>query len=95
MASYLVGQITVLNEQLWKEYAEGVDISLVPYSASIVLRGNKDSVLAGNNETELVVVIKFADADELKSWFSSHEYQSIIKLRDSAANVTITTYEEY
>lgn len=95
MASYLVGQITVLNEKLWKEYAEGVDISLGAYSAGIVFRGNKESVLSGKNETELVVVIKFADTDELKSWFNSHEYQSIVELRDKAAHVTITTYEEY
>jgi uncharacterized protein (DUF1330 family) len=95
MASYLVGQITVLDEKLWKEYVEGVSISLAPFNASIVFRGNKEAVLAGDNETERVVVIKFVDSDELKSWFNSHEYQSIIELRDRAANVTITTYEEY
>lgn len=95
MASYLVGQIIVLNEKLWKEYAEGVDNSLGAYKASIVFRGNKDSVLSGNNETDLVVVIKFADAGELESWHQSYKYQSLIELRDKAAKVTITTYEEY
>lgn len=95
MASYLVGQISVLKEKLWEKYAEGVDKSLSAFKANTVFRGTKEAVLSGSNETHRVVVIKFADGNELDAWYHSNEYQSLIELRDKAAKVTITTYEEY
>jgi len=92
---YLIGQITVANPTLWQEYVTGVAESLKPFNASIVFRGKRSQVLAGENERELVVVIKFADRSTLDGWFQSEKYQSLIPLRDRAAEVTITTYDAY
>lgn len=95
MAAYLIGQIQVKDNQLWQEYVAGVSESLLPFEAKIVFRGAKTIVLAGNNERDLVVVIEFSDHKSLNNWFHSEKYQSLISLRDNAADVVITSYESY
>ena len=93
MAAYLVGHITVKDEGLWQEYVRGVQESISPFDAKVVFRGQLDRVLAGQHEHNLVVVIEFPDQLALNNWFDSEKYQSLIALRDKAANVVITTYK--
>lgn len=93
MPAYLVGHITVKDQDLWNEYVEGVQVSLAPFACRIVFRGRLASVLAGSHAHDQVVVIEFADLATLDSWFHSDTYQSIIPIRDRAADVVITTYE--
>jgi uncharacterized protein (DUF1330 family) len=93
MAAYLVGHITVKDDELWQKYVSGVQESISPFDAKVVFRGQLDKVLAGQHEHNLVVVIEFSDQSTLDNWFNSENYQSLIPLRDKAANVTITTYK--
>ena len=93
MAAYLIGQITVKDEELWQQYVAGVEQSLAPFAAEVVFRGKRDKVLAGQNDKDLVVVIEFSGPAPLDNWFNSEKYQSLIPLRDAAANVVITTYK--
>ena len=92
MSAYLIGQITVNDDDLWQQYVAGVQESLTPFAATIVFRGKRSAVLAGNNEHELVVIIEFSDQASLDNWFHSDKYQALIPLRDKAANVVITSY---
>jgi len=92
MAAYLVGHITVKDDELWQKYVSGVQESISPFAAKVVFRGQLDKVLAGQHEHDLVVVIEFSDQSTLDNWFNSEKYQSLIPLRDKAANVVITTY---
>ena len=93
MAAYLVGQIKVKDQQLWNEYVAGVKGSLAPFAAEIVFRGSLLEVLVGEQDKDLVVVIKFAEQAVLNDWFASKKYQSLIPLRDEAASVVITSYQ--
>lgn len=93
MAAYLIGQITVKDADLWLQYVAGVQESLTPFDAEVVFRGKLDKVLAGQHDKDLVVVIEFSDPATLDRWFNSEKYQSLIPLRDEAANVVITTYK--
>ncbi len=95
MAAYLVGHISVRNKELWQQYVAGVAESLTPFKAKMVFRGQLSTVLAGEHEHELIVVIEFTDHTTLQAWFNSEKYQAIIPLRDEAADVVITTYESY
>ena len=93
MSAYLVGHISVKNDKLWQKYVAGVQESLSAYESKIVFRGQLVSVLAGEHEYDLVVVIEFPDLPTLNDWYYSPKYQSLIPLRDKAADVVITTYE--
>ena len=92
MAAYLVGQITVKDDQLWQQYVGGVAESLAPFDSKIIFRGQLEKVLAGEQPHSLVVVIEFPDHATLDAWFTSEKYQALIPVRDRAADVVITTY---
>lgn len=93
MSAYLVGHITVKDAKLWQEYVAEVQDSLSPFESKIIFRGKLAAVLAGKHDHNLVVVIEFRDLTTLYNWFHSEKYQSLIPIRDKAANVVITTYE--
>ena len=100
-AAILVGTIKINTPALWAEYVAGVAVSLQPFPrATTLFRGTAGSVLAGtpsdadSAEADTVVAIRFADHSELTAWYESELYQKLIPLRDSAADVTIRTYDE-
>lgn len=93
MAAYLVGHITVKDDGLWQKYVEGVKESIAPFNCRIIFRGELDRILAGSHDHNLVVVIEYPDTATLNAWYSSEKYQSLISLRDKAADVVITTYK--
>lgn len=93
MPAYLVGQIRVKDTAKWQQYVVGVAASLEPFEAQIVFRGKRLEVLAGEHDKDLTVVIRFSDQAALDTWFHSPDYQQLVPLRDSAADVTIVTYE--
>jgi len=88
-----VGHITVKDEELWQEYMAGVSESIAPFDSKVVFRGQLVKILAGEHDYDLVVVIEFSDQSILDAWYSSEKYQSLIPLRDKAADVVITTYK--
>ncbi len=92
MPAYLVGQIRVKDQDLWQQYVTGVQQSLAPFDARILFRGQLVEVLAGQQDRDLVVAIEFAEQSSLDRWFHSDTYQSLIPLRDEAADVVISTY---
>ena len=92
MAAYLVGNITVKDDALWQQYIAGVTESISPFGVKIIFRGRLEKILAGEHQHDLVVVIEFPDHAVLDEWYCSEKYQSLIPLRDKAADVVITTY---
>ena len=92
MTSYLIGHITVKNDKLWQEYLTGVQESLIPFKSKIILRGPLVSVLTGKHEHNLVVVIEFHAQATLDNWYTSTKYQSLIPIRDKAADLVLMTY---
>jgi uncharacterized protein (DUF1330 family) len=93
MAAYLIGHITIKNQDKWKVYVEGVRKSLIPFKAEVLFRGKRAAVLAGEHSHENTVVIKFTDLPTLQQWYHSKEYQGLIPNRDEAADVTIIGYD--
>jgi len=93
MAAFLVGQITVKDQELWQQYITGVSESIASFDARVVFRGEQTSVLVGTNDYDLIVVIEFTELSDIDAWYQSEKYQSIIPLRDRAADVVITTYQ--
>ena len=93
MAAYLIGHITVKDPAQWKKYVDGVGDSLGPFRAEVVFRGRRASVLAGEHAHNQTVVIRFPDQATLQDWFCSESYQSLIPIRERAADVVIITYD--
>ena len=93
MAAYLIGHISIKDPNLWQEYIAGVKESLVPFEAEVIFRGQRAEILAGDHAYDQCVVIKFTDQPSLQQWFYSDVYQSLIPIRNKAADVVIISYD--
>jgi uncharacterized protein (DUF1330 family) len=93
MSAYLIGHITIKNPDKWKIYVEGVQQSLIPFSAEVVFRGKRAAVLTGDHPHHHTVVIKFPDQPTLQQWYRSDIYQALISVRNEAADVVIISYD--
>jgi uncharacterized protein (DUF1330 family) len=91
--AYLIGQITIKRPEMWAEYTRQVPGTLVPWGAELVFRGKQVAVLAGQNPHPDVVVIRFPNVAAVNQWFASAAYQSLIPLREQAAEVVLLSYE--
>ena len=91
--AYVVGHITVRNAEKWAQYRSQVPQTLAPWGAELVFRGTQVAVLAGANPHADIVVIRFPDVASVNQWFSSPAYQSLIELREAAADVVLLSYD--
>lgn len=91
--AYVVGHITVKNPELWSEYRSKVPETLAAWGGQLVFRGKQAVALAGENPHPDIVVISFPSLAALNSWFSSAAYQSLIPLRQQAAEMILLSYE--
>jgi uncharacterized protein (DUF1330 family) len=94
MSAYIVGAITVRDEASWARYLAGVAETFRRYDGEVLLRAAGPVPLAGRVHGERVVVARFASMAGLRRWFDSPEYQALIPLRDAAADVVLTAYED-
>ena len=94
MAAYVIGHMTIKNFPQWEQYISGVRKSLLPYDTTIICRGSLVKILAGEHLHQNTVVIKFEDQKAVQNWYSSKEYQDLIPLRDSAAEIVLMSYDD-
>lgn len=94
MSAYVVGRITVLDAAKWDEYRSRVPATLAPWPAELVFRGERAAVVAGEEAHSDIVVIRFADLAAARGWFESPAYQALIPLRQQAAEVVLTFYQD-
>jgi len=92
--AYVIGHVTVKNQEKWTEYRNKVPATLKAWGAELVFRGKLSSVLSGSHDHADTVVIRFPNLEAVNSWYSSPEYQSLIPIRKEAAEMDLLSYEE-
>jgi len=93
MAAYLIGHITIKDPVKWEKYVEGVQVSLAPFGAKIVFRGQRVKVFTGEHPYQNTVVIEFSEPSAMIQWYRSDNYQKLIPLRNEAADVVIIGFD--
>lgn len=91
--AYLIGNITVIDQDKWSEYRSKLPATLIPWAGELVFRGKKSKVLGGAYQHSDTVVIRFPSIEALNNWFNSDDYQVLIPLREQAANVDLISYQ--
>lgn len=93
-AVYVVGRISVKEPHSWALYRSQVNATLEPWGGELLLRGRKVAALSAMDEQYSdIVAIRFPDQIAARGWFESPQYQGLIALRSSAADVVLTLYE--
>jgi uncharacterized protein (DUF1330 family) len=92
-SAYLIGNITIKDENKWSLYRSKVSATLEPWNGELLLRGKKIQSLAGKTGHTDIVVIEFPNTDSLNSWFNSKSYQELIPIRNLAADMDLISYQ--
>ncbi|MBL4704130.1 MAG: DUF1330 domain-containing protein [Flavobacteriales bacterium] len=92
-SAYVIGNITVIDQDKWSEYCRKVPATLSPWEGELVFRGKQQTVLGGKYQHSNAVVIRFPSIEALNNWFNSNDYQALIPLREQAANVDLISYQ--
>lgn len=90
--AWVIGHITVKDAAKWAEYRSKVPATLAPWNAELILRGRRMTVLSGKHEPADVVVIRFPSPAAVDNWYRSAAYQTLIPLREAAADVDLVTF---
>jgi uncharacterized protein (DUF1330 family) len=78
---------------MWAEYRGKVPETLAPWGAELVFRGKQVTTLAGECTHGDIVIIRFPSLAAVNDWFASPAYQSLIPLREQAADMILVVYE--
>jgi len=93
MTAFFVATAKIKDPTKFGDYAQKAGASMKDFGGEVVQRGQMREVLAGEADHNGVGVVQFPDLQSLTDWYASSAYQSIIPLRDEAADITIVAYE--
>jgi uncharacterized protein (DUF1330 family) len=94
MATWLIGHMTVRDSAKWQEYVGQVGATVAEAGGEVMFRGRLQEQVCGEAPGQLVVAIRFADQASLRRWHDSAAYQRLISIRQAAADVVLSAYED-
>ena len=87
MSGYVVVHASPKDADKMQEYGAGAGETVAQHGGEIVCRGPA-TVLAGESEHKMLVVLKFPSKDAAQKWYESSEYQALVPTRMEAMDST-------
>jgi uncharacterized protein (DUF1330 family) len=85
MPAYLYASEEIIDPAGHAEYRKRVPAILAAYGGRFLVRGGAVELLEGDLTPERVVLVEFPNMAQLKAFYESPEYQSILDIRKRSA----------
>jgi len=85
MPSYVIADITVVDEALYEKYRALTPETINKYGGRFVVRGGAHETIEGDWKPGRLVVLEFDDIASAKRWYNSPEYSEARTIRHKAA----------
>ena len=85
MTAYVLVDVDVSDPERYAEYRELAAPAVERYGGRYLARGGASEVLEGDRVPGRLVVLEFPDADAVRAWYHSPEYQAAKERRAGAA----------
>ena len=85
MPAYVIAEVEVTDPVAYEPYRPLAAASIARFGGRFIVRGGEAGLLQGAPPPQRVVVIEFPDAATARRWYESEEYQSALKIRQSAS----------
>ena len=92
MSAFFVATSSIKDPEKFQLYAQKTGETFADYGGTPVLRGKFEGTLNGDADHHVVGIIRFPTIEALRAWHDSDAYQSLVSLRDEAADMTISIY---
>ena len=85
MSCYFVAQILIKDKDEYQRYINGVDGVFSKFNGKYLAVDRDPEVLEGDWSYDRVVIIQFPNEEDLRLWYDSTEYQTLLQHRLKAA----------
>ena len=85
MSVYFIAQIQINDKVAYQKYLDSADEVFQKYNGKYLAVDDSPMCLEGLWDERRIVLIEFPSKEEMKAWYCSEEYQSILKHRLNAA----------
>lgn len=89
MSCYFIAQLLISDQDEYNRYLDGFDVIFEKYDGEIVAVEENPIILEGDWDYSRLVVIRFKNENEAKSWYNSEEYQYLLRYRLNASKGTV------
>jgi len=94
MSAFLIFHSAIKNPEKFQTYAQAVPATLKSFGGTLMAKGKSARVLSGKHDHSTVGILKFSNLSQAHGWYESDAYQSLIPIRNEAADMTVISYEE-
>ena len=85
MSAFVIVEIDVHDQDLYKSYTQLTPASIASYQGKFVVRGGETMVLEGDWQPKRLALLEFPSMEIANSWWHSEEYTKARKIRQRAA----------
>ena len=93
MSAFLIFHSAIKNPEKFQVYAQAVPATLKSFGGTLMAKGKSARVLSGKHDHSTVGILKFSNLSQAHGWYESDAYQSLIPIRNEAADMTVISYE--
>lgn len=87
MTSFVIVDLTVINQEKLVEYSTQANITLAPYGGRFIAKGEAE-ILHGESDHNQKAIIEFPDRESAINWYNSKNYQALTPLREQGIHST-------
>jgi uncharacterized protein (DUF1330 family) len=85
MSAYVIADVQITDAAGYEPYRPLAAASIARFGGRFLVRGGKADLLEGAPAPARTVVIEFPDIETARRWYDSAEYQTALKIRQSAS----------
>jgi uncharacterized protein (DUF1330 family) len=93
MAAYIYANIEITDPAIYEEYRKVVPALIASHGGRYLVRGGAVTVLEGDPKAQRQVILEFPDMAHARAFYFSHEYQVMVKLRQSGSTGSLILIE--
>ena len=87
--AYVIAEVQVTDPDGFKQYLSALPGTLAPYKVRTLTRSSAVALDSSTPPAGSFVIIAFNSMDDVKAWWNSSAYQSIIPLREKSAKTIV------
>ena len=83
--AYFLAKLTITDQETYGDYRAGFGDVFQRYGGEILAASGEPTVLEGEWEATITVLIRFDSRSEALEWYNSDGYQELVRIRQSAS----------
>ena len=83
--AYMLAKLTITDQETYGNYRAGFGDVFQEYGGEILAASAEPTVLEGEWEATITVLIRFDSRNEALEWYNSDGYQELVRIRQSAS----------